>query len=71
MRVTRSIGEALKELREERGMHRTEFAQLIGVHHANYCEWERDEVNPRSGKLQAVCHRLGIKTSEFYQRMND
>lgn len=69
--IEKTIGETLKEIRESRGLHRTDFAKLLGVYHSNYCEWEHDDVHMSAERLQGICHRLHMRTSEFFQLMGD
>lgn len=56
----RSIGKAIAQAREAKGMNQSELAREVGVTPQAVQKWESDITLPRSTKVSAIAAALGI-----------
>lgn len=56
----------IKELREQRGMTRSELARQMGVKHPSVIQWEKEESLPAAAKLPKLAAVLGVTIDELY-----
>jgi DNA-binding transcriptional regulator YiaG len=62
---TRTLGERIKRLRRERGLHQTELARLAGVDEMTLVRWEKDRSVPKGQRLASLLRALGAESSEL------
>jgi DNA-binding XRE family transcriptional regulator len=48
----------LKKLREKKGMTRTAFAKMLGVHRQNYSKWEDGILGIRLETAHLLCDKM-------------
>lgn len=59
-----TLGERLKESREQKGLYQSQLAELIGVKSAGVISnWEKDINKPNADKMVEICQVLGISLS--------
>ncbi len=61
----RRIGEALRALRERRGMLQTELADAAGMPAAQICAFERGRRLPSLRSMRRICEALGARTDDL------
>lgn len=49
-----TIGERLRQWREDRGLSQREAAAMLGVTQPAWCSYERDESTPRADAIQGL-----------------
>ena len=63
-----NYGEALRELREERGLSQAELAKQIGTSHQNIGRWESNKVLPSIDFCVKLADFYGISLDELVGR---
>lgn len=66
MRKTTKIGEALKHLREVRGVSQRDLAEKSGVGYASIARIETGRQDPTVGMLARLAEALGIRMVDFF-----
>jgi len=56
------FGERLKELRETKGMSKTDLANKISLHYSQIGRYERNEANPSADMLKKLANELDVTT---------
>jgi len=56
----KSIGEKLREIREEKGFPQKHVAQLLGLHRPNYSKIENNEQNLTPHQIKLFCEFFNI-----------
>src|SRR5687767_4313195 len=64
LRMTKSIGDRIRDAREERGFSASKLARLVDVTPTAVWNWEKNGIKPRSGLLASIAKALGV-TSEY------
>ena len=54
------IGDKLKEIREETGMNKKEFASFIGIKYTTYNNYETGEREPNSDVLILISQKFDV-----------
>jgi transcriptional regulator with XRE-family HTH domain len=65
-----SIGDAIRSLRESRGISQEAFAEEISMHRTYYSALERGEINLTLKTLKRVSTGLGVKMWEVLKEAN-
>lgn len=61
-----TLGERIKEKREERGLSQTQLAEMVGVKTANaISNWEKDKTEPGVEKLVALSQALDVSIEDL------
>jgi len=68
--LAESIGDALRSLRESRGISQEAFAEEISMHRTYYSALERGEINLTLKTLKRVSTGLGVKMWEVLKEAN-
>jgi transcriptional regulator with XRE-family HTH domain len=68
--LTESIGDAIRSLRESRGISQEAFAEQISMHRTYYSALERGEINLTLKTLKRVSTGLGVKMWEVLKEAN-
>jgi transcriptional regulator with XRE-family HTH domain len=63
-----AFGQAVRELREERGTSQEAFALRCGIDRSHYGGMERGERNPSLTTVYKIADALGISPSEIHAR---
>ena len=63
-----NIGEAMKKIREENDMTRTELARHLTVTPSALSKIERGKVWPKPTTIEAFCKCFGVPVAYLYQR---
>jgi transcriptional regulator with XRE-family HTH domain len=66
MNVKISLGERLRQLRNERRLSQRDLAQLAGISTNSVSLIEREEISPSVSTLQSLAGALNIKVSYFF-----
>ncbi|MBQ8434129.1 MAG: helix-turn-helix transcriptional regulator [Clostridia bacterium] len=61
-----SIGEKIKELRNEKGLSQMQLAKAIGVSQKAIDYWERNVNEPKASYLISLVKTFGITFDEFF-----
>lgn len=61
-----SIGQKIKELRQERNLSQLKLAKEIGVSQKAIDYWERGINEPKAGYIITLVHYFGISFDEFF-----
>lgn len=64
-----NYGQALKAIREERGMTQQQFADMLGLHHPAYWRIEHGQQRLLAEHLFVISVRLGIPLSQLEARL--
>ncbi|PIQ16090.1 MAG: transcriptional regulator [Flavobacteriales bacterium CG18_big_fil_WC_8_21_14_2_50_32_9] len=56
------FGERLKELRETKGISKTDLANKISLHYSQIGRYERNEANPSADMLKKLANELDVTT---------
>jgi len=56
------FGERLKELRETKGISKTDLANKISLHYTQIGRYERNEANPSADMLKKLANELDVTT---------
>ena len=65
-----TIGEKIKELRNEKGFSQMQLAKLIGVSQKAIDYWERNVNEPKASYIIALVYTFGITFDEFFADIN-
>ena len=65
-----TIGEKIKELRNEKGFSQMQLAKLIGVSQKAIDYWERNVNEPKASYIIALVNTIGITFDEFFADIN-
>ena len=60
-----TIGQRIKEARENAGMTQAELAKKLGIPYQSIGQWERDVRNPKKETLQRIADALGVNILEL------
>jgi transcriptional regulator with XRE-family HTH domain len=63
-----AFGQAIRRLREERGISQEAFALKCGIDRSHYGGMERGERNPSLTTVYKIADTLGISPSEIHAR---
>jgi len=63
-----AFGQAVRELREERGISQEAFALKSGIDRSHYGGMERGERNPNLTSIIKIATALGVQPSEIHTR---
>ncbi|MBD8137357.1 helix-turn-helix transcriptional regulator [Bacillus sp. CFBP 13597] len=63
-----SIRNRLKELRHDRRMNQTEFAEFLGLSVYQYNRYEKEAREPSLDNAMLISERLGITVNEIFYR---
>ncbi len=55
-----TLGEKIKNAREDRDLHQTDMARLIPMNQSNYSKIERDLQEPSIEQLKRICEILSL-----------
>jgi ribosome-binding protein aMBF1 (putative translation factor) len=58
----------IQELREARGVSRTQLAQAIGVRPENVAEWEAGTAEPRISRMRVLTKHFGVRDDQINLR---
>lgn len=61
-----NIGNAIKEIRKEKGMSQREFASASGLTQTSLSQIESGLKRPNPGSLKKICDTLGISETVLY-----
>ena len=67
-RTHAAFGQAIRELREERGISQEAFALKSGIDRSHYGGMERGERNPSLTSIIKIANALGVQPSEIHAR---
>ena len=62
---TRTLGERIKCLRRERGLHQKDLARLAGVDEMTIVRWEKDRSAPKGPRLTRLLRALDAQADEL------
>ena len=62
-----TIGRRIKELREERGLTKSELAKAIGNNYREILRWETTISEPRASKLKQIADVLAVPMDSFFE----
>jgi transcriptional regulator with XRE-family HTH domain len=65
------LGEAIRQLREERGMTQEAVALIAGVHPTWVSRIESGTLNPSWGMISRVAEALEVKVSELAEKSEE
>ncbi|HXB66288.1 MAG TPA: helix-turn-helix transcriptional regulator [Solirubrobacteraceae bacterium] len=63
-----AFGQAIRELREERGISQEAFALKSGIDRSHYGGMERGERNPSLTSVIKIANALGVQPSDIHAR---
>ncbi len=63
-----AFGQAIRELREERGISQEAFALKGGIDRSHYGGMERGERNPSLTSVLKIADALGVQPSDIHAR---
>jgi transcriptional regulator with XRE-family HTH domain len=63
-----AFGQAVRELREERGTSQEAFALMCGIDRSHYGGMERGERNPSLTTVYKIADALEVRPSEIHAR---
>lgn len=63
-----SIRNRLKELRHDRRMNQTEFAEFLGLSVYQYNRYEKEARDPSLDNAMLISERLGMTVNEIFYR---
>ncbi|MFJ7509374.1 helix-turn-helix transcriptional regulator [Peribacillus frigoritolerans] len=63
-----SIRNRLKELRHDRRMNQTEFAEFLGLSVYQYNRYEKEAREPSLDNAMLISERLGMTVNEIFYR---
>ena len=61
-----SIGEKIKELRNEKGLSQMQLGKVVGVSQKAIDYWERDVNEPKASYIIALVKTFNITFDEFF-----
>lgn len=64
----RALGDALRELRDERGSTQRAVAEAAKISAAHYCAIERGHANPMWGTTKRIARALDVSHAELSSR---
>lgn len=67
MKTPLTIGERIKEAREEKGLTQRQVADRMGVKYQNIGQYERGLRTPKIGTIRRIADALGVKVSELIE----
>ena len=65
-----SIGEKIKELRNEKGLSQMQLAKMIGVSQKAIDYWERNVNEPKASYIIALVKTFDVTFDEFFSEIN-
>lgn len=57
------LGEAIRDLRKERGIKAKDFAEMCGLSKTALCNIEKDRSFPTKPTLKIICEKLDVSTA--------
>ena len=67
----KSLGPALREIREEHKKTQQEIADMLGVTKVSVHQWEAGKRNMYAKTLKKYCDALGIKMQTVFDRIEE
>ena len=64
------LGQAIKKLRQERGMKQEELGLAVGVSKQSVSNWENDNIQPSIEMLSKIADALSVTTDYLLGRDN-
>ena len=60
-----TLGDKIRQLREERGLSQEELAERLDVSRQTVSNWENDKATPDAIKLGMLCRTFGVSADEL------
>lgn len=65
-KISKNIGDKIKQLRMERGASMPEFSKEIGVGYVSLFQWERGQNMRSVAKFALLCKRMKVNPNYFF-----